>query len=336
MMPWHVEQGGGTCGSSEWAVINDDSGDTEGCHDSKGDAEAQMAALYANEPGANAMTKPEQRQAAAARRAERYTILREHAKRELRLMERVPCGTAWREPVYPAGKLRAKLHTKNGEQRYHVEGQATVFDQPYEMWDMFGPYEEFVAKGAADETLGNDPDVAFLVNHRGLTMARTASKTLELDADDEALNVDAWLNPKRNDVDNLMRAIEDKDITEMSFAFTIEAGWWSDDFMTFKIEKFDINRGDVSAVNYGANPYTSIAARSMEIMAELDKLPEAAAREAVRRLLDRDDVREDATLLNRLSTTVPSVKRNGPVAQPASHGVTLSRWEAKLYLLSED
>ena len=226
------------------------------------------------------------RESAAAKRAERYSILRKHAGRELRLAERVPCGT-WREPIFPAGQLRASSQTKDGDEWFHVEGQATVFNRPYEMWDEFGPYNEVVMSGAADTTLAADPDVAFLVNHRGVTMARTTSGRLQLRADDEALNMEAWLNPKRSDVALLMTAIEDKDITEMSFAFMIEQGWWSDDFLEFRIEEFDINRGDVSAVNYGANPYTSIAARSQEIMSELDRLPAGAAREALRRLRSR-------------------------------------------------
>lgn len=48
-MPWHVEKGGGTCGASQYAVIKDSDGSTAGCHSTKAKAEAQMAALYAND-----------------------------------------------------------------------------------------------------------------------------------------------------------------------------------------------------------------------------------------------------------------------------------------------
>lgn len=48
-MPWHLEKGGGTCSTSQWAVIKDSDGATEGCHPTKAKAEAQMAALYAIE-----------------------------------------------------------------------------------------------------------------------------------------------------------------------------------------------------------------------------------------------------------------------------------------------
>jgi hypothetical protein len=51
-----------------------------------------------------------------------------------------------------------------------------------------------------------------------------------------------------------------------------------------------LDRGDVSAVNYGANPHTSIAARMREIMHDVDHLPIGAARAAYARLQHRDDL----------------------------------------------
>src|SRR5262245_66342360 len=55
-MPWHIVKGGGTCAASEWAVIKDADNSTAGCHPSKAKAQAHMAALYANEPGAKQMS----------------------------------------------------------------------------------------------------------------------------------------------------------------------------------------------------------------------------------------------------------------------------------------
>lgn len=189
-----------------------------------------------------------------------------------------------------AADLRAKLVDRNGQSVYHLRGIASVTDTPYEMWDLFGTYDEVVAREAFTETLANNPDVAFLVNHKGVTMARTTNDTLVLTMADEGLASDAYLNPKRQDVKDLVLAIEDRNIDQMSFAFMLQEGWWSDDFTTFRITKLDINRGDVSAVNYGANPYTSIAARSREIIADLDGLPTGAARAAMARLAGRQDL----------------------------------------------
>lgn len=199
----------------------------------------------------------------------------------------VPCGSA-RSLAFGA-EMRATKREWNGKPMYNLLGIASVTETPYEMYDMFGPYEETIDHAAFNETLAADPDVAFLLNHRGMTMARTRSKegsqrTLSLRMVSEGLESDAWLNPKRQDVADLITAIDDGNIDQMSFAFMLEEGWWSEDFSTFKITKLSIDRGDVSAVNYGANPYTSIAARSREILDDLVRLPVGAQREAMARL----------------------------------------------------
>lgn len=198
-----------------------------------------------------------------------------------------PAGAARSLPF--AAEMRATKRDWNGKPMYNLVGIASVTDTPYEMYDMFGPYEEIIDRSAFTETLAADPDVAFLLNHRGMTMARTRAKegsarTLSLRMATDGLESDAWLNPARQDVKDLVIAIEDGNIDQMSFAFMLEEGWWSEDFSQFKITKLDINRGDVSAVNYGANPYTSIAARSREILADLEQLPDGAKRAALARL----------------------------------------------------
>jgi hypothetical protein len=48
-MPWHVAKSEECSPSSPWAVIKDDDGSVEGCHETEEAAEAQMAALYASE-----------------------------------------------------------------------------------------------------------------------------------------------------------------------------------------------------------------------------------------------------------------------------------------------
>jgi HK97 family phage prohead protease len=194
-----------------------------------------------------------------------------------------------RSVSFPA-QCRALMEERDGQNLYHLTGIASVTNKPYEMHDVFGPYNETVDRGAFDETLGASPDVAFLVNHRGVTMARTTNGTLALRMTDTGLLSDAWLNPKRQDVSDLVTAIEDRNIDQMSFAFMLEEGLWNDDFTEFRIMRVNIDRGDVSAVNYGANPYTSIAARSQEILQDIDRMPVGFARAAMARLSDRDDL----------------------------------------------
>jgi len=190
-----------------------------------------------------------------------------------------PSGAARMVPA--KATLRHEQTTHNGKIVQALYGYATVYELEYEMWDAFGPYGEHVAMGAGAASLAAKPDVAFLVNHRGMTMARTTNETLGLKEDARGLNVDpALLNPERHDVHDLLVAIDDKNVTEMSFAFMITAGGWDEDFEHFTIEAYDIDRGDVSAVNYGANPYTSIGARSREIMGDLRHMPAGAQRAA--------------------------------------------------------
>lgn len=48
-MPWRVEASESCPASKPWAVVRETDGEIEGCHETKADAEAQMAALYASE-----------------------------------------------------------------------------------------------------------------------------------------------------------------------------------------------------------------------------------------------------------------------------------------------
>lgn len=225
-----------------------------------------------------------------------------------------PAGAARALPF--AAQMRAERVTRNGQSLYRLVGVASVTDTPYEMWDEFGPYDEVIEHGAFADTLAADPDVAFLVNHRGVTMARRkpgvpdAEQTLLLRMGPDGLRSEAYVNPKRTDVSDLVIAIEDGNITEMSFAFMLVEGAWSDDFTQFRIQRLDLNRGDVSAVNYGANPYTSIAARSREIMRDLDHLPAGAARAALDRLQHRGDLAPVTAPVPPIDTTPTATGRS--------------------------
>lgn len=190
---------------------------------------------------------------------------------------------------------RAGVKMLNGKQLEHISGYATTFDQPYDMWDEYGPYQEYVATGAADRTLAADPDTIFLMNHRGALMARTRPgtgmlPTLLLEADSTGMADDVYVNAIRPDVQILLSSIEDGLMTEQSFAFLIDEGEWSEDFAMFAILMYDINRGDVSGVNYGANPLTSIGARSQELMDLVGAMPAGMARGVMSRLQNRSDV----------------------------------------------
>jgi len=182
-----------------------------------------------------------------------------------------------------AAQLRAKTVERDGKSFYHLEGYASTVEESYEMYDFWGPYEEVVDRGAFEKTLAAEPDVAFLLNHKGMTMARTKAGTLELSADDRGLLTSAFLNPERTDVRDLVHAINDGDVDQMSFAFRIVRGQWSPDYSEYRILEVDLHRGDVSAVNYGANPYTSISARARQAFEAIDHLEGPALRAAIAR-----------------------------------------------------
>ena len=154
-----------------------------------------------------------------------------------------------------------------GGNRVELTGYASVTDRPYEMSDLLGDYSEVVRSGAFGATLSRSPDVAFLTNHGGLTMARTSSGTLRLEEDTRGLLSVAQLNMERGDVRDLVTAVRDGDIDQMSFAFRVDDQAWNDRYTEREIRAVDLDRGDVSAVNFGANPSTAISARGVSVRA---------------------------------------------------------------------
>jgi Escherichia/Staphylococcus phage prohead protease len=142
----------------------------------------------------------------------------------------------------------------------HFNGYASVYERGYEMWDWYGPYTEIVSAGAGAVSLARaDLDVPLVLQHQTLRrIARTTNETLFLSEDDTGLAVDApKLDPRDQDVAYIAPKLNSRLIDEMSFMFRIEVGQWSPDYTEYRIERYDINRGDVAIVGYGANPHTS-------------------------------------------------------------------------------
>jgi len=220
------------------------------------------------------------RQAADAERHEHGDIGFE------RFRSTVPGLGAARRSPRTKFELRAATEMRNGKELVHTSGYFTRYNMRYPMWDSVGEYRERVRAGAGARTLAASPEVAFLTNHGGMAMARTTTGTLELREDVQGGWHDGWLNPKRSDVSDLVIAIDDGDVPQMSFAFMIPdgCGQWSADFSEFEIVEYDIDGGDVSACNFGANPYTDISARASEMLDDLDRLPRGALMEARSRL----------------------------------------------------
>jgi HK97 family phage prohead protease len=146
-------------------------------------------------------------------------------------------------------------------------GRATVYEQAYEMWDMFGPYTEIVTQGAGSASLAReDLDVPLVLGHDQLRrLARTTTGTLLLTESADGLDVHApALDPADYDVAYIAPKLRAGLVDEMSFAFRIESGQWSPDYTEYRINRYDIHRGDVAIVGYGANPYTGASMRQPE------------------------------------------------------------------------
>jgi HK97 family phage prohead protease len=205
--------------------------------------------------------------------------------------------------------VKLEVRAASGGGPATVEGYASATEAPYEMYDMFGPYTEVIRSGSFAKTLSENPQVQLLLNHGGLSMAYTRAGTLAMSEDSTGLNIRAEVNPARKDVGDLLLALEDGAIDEMSFAFRVPAGksTWSPDYDQRDILEVDMHRGDVSVVNFGANPATSVAAMRAQ---DFDLLSEDDARALYERLGRRF-----------IETSTPSA------------GYDLSVYEAELTLL---
>jgi HK97 family phage prohead protease len=165
--------------------------------------------------------------------------------------------------------------------RREFRGMATVYERGYEMWDMFGPYTELVSAGAGAESLKRaDLDVPLVLQHQDLRrIARTTNGSLILAELDEGLDVRApELDERDHDVAYIVPKVEAGLVDEMSFKVRIVSGQWSPDYTEYRINSYDIHRGDVAICGYGANPATSATVRSRPVApgAELASLLDLA------------------------------------------------------------
>lgn len=155
---------------------------------------------------------------------------------------------------------------KTDERGNIITGRPVVYNSRTDM----GYYDEIIESGALNET--DLTDVRFLVNHdtRMIPLARSrrnnGNSTMQLSVDNFGLNID-WISL---DVENnstsraLYSAVERKDITGMSFMFSIDDEEWEDlesDHPTRRIKKIG-TLVEVSAVTFPAYEATEIDARS--------------------------------------------------------------------------
>jgi len=151
-----------------------------------------------------------------------------------------------------------------------ITGHAAVFNQ---LSSDLGGFREVIAPNAFENVLTDD--VRALVNHDpNLLLARTTSGTLNLEQTDEGLQY-SFDVPDTTYGRDLIVSMERKDITQSSFAFTIESDTWES---TADGEIRTINKVkklyDVSPVTYPAYPSAddlTLAKRSLAIHKEKEE-----------------------------------------------------------------
>ncbi|WP_082939897.1 HK97 family phage prohead protease [Mycolicibacterium peregrinum] len=163
--------------------------------------------------------------------------------------------------IIPVGRVELRADSSG---QVTLEGYASTFE-PYEMYGgpERGGWIEQIDKRAFAKTLRESPDLMLLINHEGMPLARTKSGTLKLSVDSHGLKVSAKLDRSDPDVQRLESKMRRGDMDEMSFAFRVKAQTWSttpefsnDNQALRTITEVSLHKGDVSVVNYGANPTT--------------------------------------------------------------------------------
>jgi HK97 family phage prohead protease len=200
-----------------------------------------------------------------------------------------------REQRRMARPLELRTDTASGQ--IVLEGYAATFGQ-YEVYGgpRSGGWTEQIHSRAFDKTLGMAPDVQLLVNHDpGYgPLARTKSGTLQLSVDHHGLLVRATLDPSDPDVQRLMPKMRRGDMDEMSFAFRVRDQEWDSSYTTRTITEVELQKGDVSVVNYGMNPNTA-AMLSTEAVTALASLSNGDLLEL--RSMDRDQIKRAMAVL---------------------------------------
>lgn len=168
------------------------------------------------------------------------------------------------------------------DEQYIVEGYATTFAQPYELYS----FDNYTVREQVDPAALDGADMSDVImqyDHEGRVFARRSNKTLELEIDSHGLKVRAYLGGTELGR-QLYQEIKGGYTTKMSFSFIVKE---SSREITENNETghVDVLRTiksiskvyDVSAVSLPANDATDISARSDGEGAIADAQQELAA-----------------------------------------------------------
>ncbi|MBQ7977030.1 MAG: HK97 family phage prohead protease [Clostridia bacterium] len=185
-----------------------------------------------------------------------------------------------------------------------IDGYPIVFDA---MTPIGNYFYEIIDRHALDEA--DLSDIKFLVNHldQMLPLARHRRgkrSTMDIEIDDHGMAISAKLDIENNHTSKAVcSAVERGDIEDMSFAFgiTVTGEEWSDldkEMPLRRITKIG-KVFEVSAVNDGAYPQTSISARSASLDNEKSALDNARATALENEKRAENEKRQAALLLEK-------------------------------------
>ena len=175
----------------------------------------------------------------------------------MEIMDRIQSGIQYRNLT---------LDVRDADEGMIVEGYATTFNQPYQLYaDNSMIINEHVDARAFDGAQLSD--VIFQYNHEGRVFARMSNGTLGISIDDTGLAVNADLGGTEIGRE-LYEEIKGGYTTKMSFGFRVNDEQWESREENGKHLEIRTITGiskvyDVSAVSIPANDGTSISVRNL-------------------------------------------------------------------------
>lgn len=192
----------------------------------------------------------------------------------------------------------AELRIAKEDDGPKIRGYAAVFNK---LSEDLGGFREQIAPGAFAKALARN-DVRALVNHNpDLVLGRNKSGTLRLSEDEHGLAIEID-PPDTQTARDTMTLLERGDISQMSFAFTVNKDTWQEEKGKVPIRTLEeVNLFDVSVVTYPAYPQTSAQVRSafMEAGLDIERLAEAVtrARAGIATIEDNEAIRASVETL---------------------------------------
>ena len=182
-----------------------------------------------------------------------------------------------------------------------IEGYALVWNTPIDR----GFYTMTMKPESVAKTLSKQPTLNGYYNHDGFPISTTKNGTLTVEADEYGLKQRQIVNRDISFVNDIVTLMEDGNLTEASAAFIVEDDEWLelDDGKEMRvIKEINLSRGDVSVVDFGANPLatsrlvTSLSAESLdEVLANTNPEVVAILREKLKSDTATDAVEEPPT-----------------------------------------